>query len=117
MSSLDHEELKLDADGYLMDTSTWTEKIACAIAEREGISDECPLSRERLEILKFLRDYYNRFDAFPIIRAVCKKVGQEKSCQYHQFPDPITAWKIAGLPKPNPEVLSRIKRYSTGHMT
>jgi tRNA 2-thiouridine synthesizing protein E len=105
----DQENLRLDADGYLKDPSTWTEKIACALADREGISDECPLSQERMDILKFVRDYYDRFEAFPIIRAVCKNVGQEKTCQYQQFPDPITAWKIAGLPKPNPEVLAKIR--------
>jgi len=36
-------------------------------------------------------------------------VGQEKACQYQQFPDPITVWKIAGLPKPNPEALAKIR--------
>lgn len=101
--------LNLDQDGYLTDSSTWTEEIACALAKLEGLSDECPLSQERMDILRFVRDYYQKFEAFPIIRAVCKNVGQDKTCQYEQFPDPITAWKIAGLPKPNPEVLAKIK--------
>ena len=109
MNASSATELNLDADGYLVDSSTWTEEIACAMADLEGISDECPLSKERMDILKFVREYYQRFEAFPIIRAVCKNVGQDKSCQYEQFPDPITAWKIAGLPKPTPEVLAKIR--------
>lgn len=56
-----------------------------------------------------INDYYERFEAFPIIRAVCKNVGQDKTCQYQQFPDPITAWKVAGLPRPTPEVLAKIR--------
>ena len=102
-------DLHLDSDGYLADSGTWTEEIACTMADLEGISDQCPLSPERMDILKFVREYYQKFEAFPIIRAVCKNVGQDKACQYRQFPDPITAWKIAGLPRPTPEVLAQIK--------
>lgn len=109
MSTSSATQLNLDPDGYLADASTWTEEIACTMADLEGISDECPLSKERMDILKFVREYYHRFEAFPIIRAVCKNVGQDKTCQYEQFPDPVTAWKIAGLPKPTPEVLAKIR--------
>ena len=109
MSTVDTSTLDLDPDGYLADPESWTEEVACTLADLEGVSRECPLSRERMDILKFVRDYYKRFEAFPIIRAVCKNVGQEKSCQYEQVQDPITAWKIAGLPKPTPEVLAKIK--------
>ena len=109
MTAVSFDKIKLDDEGFLADPDAWTEEIACALADKEGVSDECPLSRERLDILRFVRDYYDRFEAFPIIRAVCKNVGQERSCQYHQFPDPVTAWKIAGLPKPNPEVLAKIR--------
>jgi tRNA 2-thiouridine synthesizing protein E len=109
MSTADTANLNLDPDGYLMDLDAWTEETACALADMEGVSRECPLSSERMDILKFVRDYYKRFEAFPIIRAVCKNVGQAKTCQYEQFPDPVTAWKIAGLPKPTPEVLAKIK--------
>jgi tRNA 2-thiouridine synthesizing protein E len=108
-TSATHHNLDLDSEGYLADPSTWNEKIACTLADIEGVSQECPLSPERMEILKYVRDYYDKFEAFPIIRAVCKNVGQDKSCQYEQFPDPVTAWKIAGLPKPNPEVLANIR--------
>ncbi len=102
----------LDPEGYLDDIESWTEEVACTLADKEGISKECPLSNDRMDILKFIRDYYKKFEAFPIIRAVCKNVGQSKDCQYQVFPDPIVAWKIAGLPKPNPEVFAKIKHYA-----
>lgn len=103
------ETINLDTEGYLEDYKSWTEEIACSMAEKEGISDECPLSDERMEILRFMRDYYEKFEAFPILRAICKNVGQSKECNYEQFPDPIIAWKVAGLPKPTPEVFAKIR--------
>lgn len=111
METLNQDNIKimLGPEGYLADFESWTEKTACTLAEQEGVSSECPLDKDRMAILKFIRDYYRRFEAFPIVRAVCKNVGQSKDCQYQQFPDPIIAWKIAGLPKPTPEVFAKIK--------
>jgi len=102
-------DISLDPEGYLTEFESWTEETACILADREGVSQECPLNKEKLEILKFLREYYHKFEAFPIVRAVCKRVGQSKECQYEEFPDPLVAWKIAGLPKPTPEVFAKIK--------
>ncbi len=111
MATINREKLALalDPEGYLADEASWTESIACALAEKEGVSQQCPLGKERMDILKFIREYHHKFEAFPIVRAVCKNVGQSKECQYEQFPDPLVAWKIAGLPKPTPEVFAKIK--------
>lgn len=103
------DTINLDIEGYLKDYTSWSEEVACYLAEIEGISDECPLSSERMEILKFMRRYYEKFEAFPILRAICKNVGLSKECNYEQFPDPIIAWKVAGLPKPTPEVFAKIR--------
>lgn len=104
--------ITLDSEGYLENFESWNENIACSLADHEGVSQQCPLSKERMDILKFMRDYYKRFEAFPIVRAVCKNVKQSKDCQYTEFPDPIVAWKIAGLPKPTPEVFAKIKHHA-----
>lgn len=88
----------------------WNEKVTCAIADREGVSKTCPLTKEKLEIIKFMREYYKKFNAFPIPSAVCKNVHQPKQCTYEKFPDPIIAWKIAGLPNLEPEVYSYISK-------
>ena len=101
--------VNVDEEGYLVNFEDWNEQVACALAEREGIRDECPLTRERMDILKFLRDYYQKFQSFPIIQHVCKQVHQPANCQYEQFMDPIQAWKIAGLPKPTTEVYAYIR--------
>jgi len=104
--------VSVDEEGYLIKFEDWNEKVACALAEREGILDQCPLTEERMNILKFLRDYYKKFNSFPIVQAVCKNVHQPKECLNEQFLDPIQAWKIAGLPKPTTEVFAYIKHKS-----
>ena len=98
--------LEVDEDGYLVDPGRWDKDIARVLAEREGIPK---LTDDMLDILTFMREYYTKFNAFPVLRAVCKNVHQEKECVYHRFPDPIKAWKIAGLPQPTTEVLSLIR--------
>lgn len=90
--------IQIDDDGFLADTEVWDEKIARILAKREGIND---LKDEQLTIVKFLRDYYRKFEAFPILNFVCKKVKQPRGCMNEEFINPMKAWKIAGLPKPD----------------
>ena len=90
------KNIKLDADGFLMDEEDWTEDVARALAEREGVED---LTTERMEIVKFMRGYYKKFHAFPILNYVCKNIHQPRECVSEEFINPEKAWKIAGLPK------------------
>jgi TusE/DsrC/DsvC family sulfur relay protein len=101
MPVIEHDGMKveLDEDGFLVNFEAWNEKVACAIAQREGISNKCPLAEQQIEILKFIRAYYKKYEAMPVVRAVCTNVHQPKNCEYVQFPDPVMASKIAGLPK------------------
>ena len=105
----DGVRVEVDGEGYLVNFDDWSEKVACHLADREGVSKQCPLSDEKMEILRFMREYYQKFESFPILRAVCRNVQQDKDCTYEQFPDPIVAWKIAGLPKPTTEVFAYIE--------
>ena len=97
----ENRKIQVDEEGYLERFEDWNEKVACALAEREGVSKECPLLKEQIEILKFIREYYKKFSSVPVVRAVCTNVHQPKKCEYIQFPDPITTCKIAGIPKLN----------------
>ena len=99
---------EIDSEGYLVRFEDWDEKVACALAEREGVPGECPLSEGRMDILRFMREYYKKFNSFPIVSAVCKNVRQPKGCLQEKFLDPIQAWKIAGLPKPTTEVFAHM---------
>lgn len=91
-------KFEVDDEGYLVNFDDWNENVACAFAEREGVEE---LTKERMEIIKFIRDYYKNFNHFPILRSVCKNIHQPKECVDEQFIEPIKAWKIAGLPKPD----------------
>jgi TusE/DsrC/DsvC family sulfur relay protein len=104
MPIIEEKDLKItvDEDGFLANIDDWSEQVARVLAAREGIAD---LPEERLDILKFMREYYGKHHFFPIVRYVCKNVHQPNNCVTEQFIDPVTAWKIAGLPNPGEEVV------------
>jgi TusE/DsrC/DsvC family sulfur relay protein len=97
----DNKKIYLDEEGYLENFEDWDETVACALAEKEGVGKECPLGEQQIEILRFIREYYKKFGSVPVVRAVCTNVHQPRECEYIQFPDPVTACKIAGIPKLN----------------
>lgn len=100
------KQIEIDEEGYLRNFNDWNEAVACAIAEREGVEE---LTKERLDIIRFIRDYYKQYNFFPILNAVCKNVHQPKDCIKEQFLDPIVAWKIAGLPRPDVTVMTLLR--------
>ena len=100
-------KIKVDEDGYLQNFEDWNEKAACALAEKEGVDE---LTKDRMEIIKFMREYYRQFNSFPILDSVCKNVHKSRECVNEDFVDPLKAWKIAGLPRPSEEVVSYLKR-------
>ncbi|EFB2574071.1 sulfurtransferase TusE [Escherichia coli] len=99
------KEIETDTEGYLKESSQWSESLAVVIAENEGIS----LSPEHWEVVRFVRDFYLEFNTSPAIRmlvkAMANKFGEEKGNSrylYRLFPKAPAkqATKIAGLPKP-----------------
>jgi len=95
-----------DDEGYLKNINDWNEKVAQAIALREGLGI---LTKDQLEIVKFINEYYKKYNYFPIINAVCKNVHQPKECIAEKLIDPLVAWKIAGLPKPDDTLINIVK--------
>lgn len=94
-----------DAEGYLCHLHDWSEAVAIAIAEKDGID----LTPAHWEIIQFIRDFYHEYQTSPAIRmlvkALAQKFGEEKgNSRYLQrlFPEGPAkqATKIAGLPKP-----------------
>lgn len=105
MLSFEGKEIETDNDGYLKDSSQWSETLAEVIAEKESII----LSPEHWEVVRFVRDFYLEFNTSPAIRmlvkAMANKLGEEKGNSrylYRLFPKGPAkqATKIAGLPKP-----------------
>ena len=99
------KEIETDTEGYLKESSQWSEPLAVVIAENEGIS----LSPEHWEVVRIVRDFYLELNTSPSIRmlvkAMANKFGEEKGNSrylYRLFPKGPAkqATKIAGLPKP-----------------
>lgn len=104
MKTIEYGEMKIrtDDEGFLENYEDWNDRVACALAESEGLEE---LTKDKIDILKFIRDYYKKYNFFPILRAVCKNVHQPSNCLTEKFLDPVQAWKIAGLPNPGKEVI------------
>lgn len=95
----------LDEEGYLLDLSSWTPKIAQALAT----GDDIELLDDHWDIIYFLREYYEEYCIAPAVRvltkAVGKRLGKDKGNSkflYSLFPygPSKQACKYAGLPKP-----------------
>ena len=95
----------LDAKGYMLDASDWSPEVA----DRMAADDDVSLTPEHWTILEIFRDYFERFEIEPPMRALVmetrKKLGQEKGTSrflYQLFPEgPGTqACRYAGLPRP-----------------
>ncbi|AGR58147.1 sulfurtransferase TusE [Salmonella bongori] len=105
MLIFEDKEISTDSEGYLKETTQWSEPLAVAIAANEGIE----LSAEHWEVVRFVREFYLEFNTSPAIRmlvkAMANKFGEEKGNSrylYRLFPKGPAkqATKIAGLPKP-----------------
>jgi tRNA 2-thiouridine synthesizing protein E len=90
------KNIKLDEEGFLVNQEDWNHDVAREIAKNAGIDK---LDEDQMEIIEFLRKYYKKFNAFPILNYVCKHVEQPRECLNNEFVNPMNAWKIAGLPK------------------
>jgi len=97
--------LETTDQGFLCHQDDWDEKIACAMAEADGVT----LTEAHWEIILFMRQYYKDYKHLPnarmFVRAIRNALGEEKgNSRYLQrlFPDgPLKyACKFGGLPKP-----------------
>lgn len=99
-------KIAVDDEGYLVNMDDWNEDVAAVLAREERVGE---LTKERMDIIKFMREYYRQYNAFPILHGVCLRVHQSKDCYRENFMDPLQAWKIAGLPKPDEHVIGEIR--------
>ena len=98
--------IAVDQEGFLVDLGDWSEPVAQALAEAEGLS----LEPEHWEILHLLREFYREFQLSPATRPLIKytalKLGPDKGNSMHLnrlfkgTPAKLAA-KLAGLTKPS----------------
>jgi len=92
------------ANGYLIELAEWDETTAHALAAQEGIN----LTEEHLDILKYLRKYYDKngqgYNARTLLNVMEFEFGkwEGKKHLYQLFPKgPVSqASKLAGIPLP-----------------
>lgn len=98
-------QIAFDKEGFLLTLDLWTEKTAHEIALKEGIT----LTKEHLDVIYLLRDFYQKHQVAPANRPLVKLVKTQLSedkgnsiyllTLFPESPAKIAA-KIAGLPKP-----------------
>ncbi len=92
-------QVEIDEDGFIQDPGVWDDELAKALAKTESVED---LTEEHWKVVRYLRDYYLKFDIAPMIRKLCKETDCKLKRIYELFPSGPAkgACKIAGLPKP-----------------
>ncbi|MDH4094885.1 MAG: TusE/DsrC/DsvC family sulfur relay protein [Betaproteobacteria bacterium] len=97
--------LEFDFEGYVVDPSQWTEKVAEELARHEGIV----LTDEHWVVIRFMREYYEQHHIAPDARHVMKHLAEWKgggkagrNDLFVLFPYGYVkqACKIAGMRKP-----------------
>ena len=87
-----------DGDGYLEDMNDWSEGVAHAMAEHDGID----LDADRWEQVLKAREYYDGYASVPPVRKFAKYLGVDTRALFDLWMTgpmkPIT--KYGGLPKP-----------------
>lgn len=105
MLDVDGQVLELTGSGFLLRAEQWNERVAEVLAERSQIQ----LTEAHWEILRFIREYYFKYQHLPnarmFVKAVQKQLGEAKGNSRYLhglFPEgPVRyACLIAGLPKP-----------------
>ncbi len=100
------KKIAVDDEGYLVNIDDWDESVARVLAARLKMGD---LTDEKIAMLKFIHEYYKKYDFFPIVGAVCKNVNKPRDCMIETFDVPLVAWKLAGLPHPTEPVISLLE--------
>lgn len=97
-------EIETTANGYLVNLEDWSEDLARALAETDGLT----LGAEQMDIINYLRDeYFNNNNNQPntrtIVKAMADQWGKDVDQKYvydlfNGDPSKI-AGRIAGLPE------------------
>ncbi|MDN3610093.1 TusE/DsrC/DsvC family sulfur relay protein [Vibrio ostreicida] len=99
------KQIETDSQGYLLDHQQWEEGMIAILAKQEAIT----LSEAHLEVIHFVREFYEEFNTSPAVRMLVKAMekahGPEKGNSKYLFKlfrqgPAKQATKLAGLPKP-----------------
>jgi tRNA 2-thiouridine synthesizing protein E len=91
--------VELDAEGFLVDPSAWTEEVAEELARESGIPELTP---RHWQIVTYMRTTYLETGQAPSIRSLGTQSGVPIKELYELFPKGPAklAARIGGIPKP-----------------
>ena len=95
---VDGKTIQLDDDGHLVDFNQWSEDVARALAQQDGIDE---LVDDHMKVLHTMRDYYHKHKVAPMIHLLAKECGKtyrQLHALFKKQPGKRAA-KLAGLPK------------------
>ncbi len=92
------ENINLNDEGFMTDSAQWTEELATALAEKEGIT----LTDAHWTIINFCREKAVDSGAAPTLRQITKGAGVTTKDLFKLFPKGPAkkVAKISGLGKP-----------------
>ncbi|GGP22099.1 siroheme-sulfite reductase subunit gamma [Thermocladium modestius] len=98
-------KIELDSDGYLKDPWTWSEDVARILGAEECRDPETgkpAMTEEHWKVVKYLREYWEKYGTCPPIRMLVKGTGISLQRIYQLFPNGPAkgACRVAGAPKP-----------------
>lgn len=105
MISFEGKHIPLDENGHLVNTGDWSEGLARYLAEIDGLV----LDDRHWLVIRFIREYFGRFDSVPmpkvLIKVLNREAGEERYTMkflYGLFPDhPMRrSCRYAGVPQP-----------------
>jgi len=96
----DSSAIQFDSEGYLLDKYEWNKTLANQLAVNEGIKQ---LTEQHWQVIHYIRDYFNRLNAMPPPRRVCRQLGIKG-----MFGSCLAVWRIAGPPNPGDEAKAHI---------
>ncbi|MBI5195136.1 MAG: TusE/DsrC/DsvC family sulfur relay protein [Nitrospirae bacterium] len=107
MATLEFEGKSYDVDeeGYLSDWQNWNEGLAGHMAKLDGLD----LTSAHWDVIRFLRDYFQKYQIAPMIKILVKEIGKSLGPEkgntkylYELYPagPAKQACRYAGLPKP-----------------
>jgi tRNA 2-thiouridine synthesizing protein E len=98
MTAID-SDVRVDAEGYLLDPAQWNDELARAIARESGIPE---LTERHWQVVRYMRDTYLATGQAPSIRTLGSQSGVPVKELYALFPKGPAklAARIAGIPKP-----------------
>jgi dissimilatory sulfite reductase related protein len=93
------EQVRTDAEGFLLDPTDWSRELGEQIAAESGVA---ALTDRHWQVIDFMRERYLTSGTAPSIRSLGKESGVPVKELYQLFPKGPAklAAKIGGIPKP-----------------